>query len=242
MERNVFIRCDIPHDPNRLLFCDPRGRNDMIGGVPITQPGYSIPFLQEFKISGTFPLPGNFWISGSAQFYPAQEAVAGGSQDQWGGTHRGGELSGARPYSGNINYNVTPANVMDNLGIPRTEGISVPLVVGQRDAGGPRQTTSSTTRCSTRHGSGAAESRDAARFPALSFREPASSGAGSAPTGSWIAYPISWIAGARFASPAARGNSLLENGLRVFATHAGHARPAARSLPVHGLTSAPWRS
>ena len=129
MERNVFIRCDIPHDPNRLLFCDPRGRNDMIGGVPITQPGYSIPFLQEFKISGTFPLPGNFWISGSAQFYPAQEAVAGGSQDQWGGTHRGGELSGARPYSGNINYNVTPANVMDNLGIPRTEGISVPLVV-----------------------------------------------------------------------------------------------------------------
>ena len=128
MERNVFIRCDIPHDPNRLLFCDPRGRNDMVGGVPITQPAYPIPFLQEFKISGTFPLPGNFWISGSAQFYPAQEAVAGGSQDQWGGTHRGGELSGARPYSGNINYNVTPANVMDNLGIARTEGISVPLL------------------------------------------------------------------------------------------------------------------
>ena len=55
MERNVFIRCDIPHDPNRLLFCDPRGRNDMVGGVPITQPAYPIPFLQEFKISGTFP-------------------------------------------------------------------------------------------------------------------------------------------------------------------------------------------
>ena len=100
----------------------------MVGGVPITQPAYGIPFLQEFKISGTFPLPGNFWISGSAQFYPAQEAVAGGSQDQWGGTHRGGELAGARPYSGNINYNVTPANVMDNLGIARTEGISVPLL------------------------------------------------------------------------------------------------------------------
>ena len=128
MERNIFIRCDIPHDPNRLMFCDPRGRSDMVGGVPITQPAYSIPFLQEFKISGNFPLPGNFWISGSAQFYPAQEAVAGGSQDQWGGTHRGGELSGARPYSGNINYNVTPANVMDNLGIARTEGISVPLL------------------------------------------------------------------------------------------------------------------
>ena len=128
MERNVFVRCDIPHDPNRLMFCDPRGRNDMVGGVPITQPAYSIPFLQEFKISGNFPLPGGFWISGSAQFYPAQEAVAGGSQDQWGGTHRGGELAGARPYAGNINYNVTPANVMDNLGIARTEGISVPLL------------------------------------------------------------------------------------------------------------------
>ncbi len=58
MERNVFIRCDIPHDPNRLLFCDPRGRNDMIGGVPITQPGYSIPFLQEFKDLGDVPAAG----------------------------------------------------------------------------------------------------------------------------------------------------------------------------------------
>ena len=111
-ERNVSTRCDVPHDPNRQLFCDARD--------------YSIPFLHEFKLSGSVPLPGGIQISGSAQLYPAQEAVAGGSL-AWGGTHQGGALEGARPYNGNIDY-VVPSSVFADQGHVRTQSFSVPLM------------------------------------------------------------------------------------------------------------------
>ena len=112
-ERNLFTRCDIPHDPNRQLFCN-AGDAD-------------IPFMHEFKVSGSVPLPGGFMMSGSAQFYPGQEVVAGGGQDQWGGTHRGGELTGARPYNGNINYTVPPS-AFEAQGMTRTSSFVIPLM------------------------------------------------------------------------------------------------------------------
>ena len=112
-ERNLFTRCDIPHDPNRQLFCN-AGAAD-------------IPFMHEFKVSGSVPLPGGFMMSGSAQFYPGQEVVAGGGQDQWGGTHRGGELTGARPYNGNINYTVPPS-AFEAQGMTRTSSFVIPLM------------------------------------------------------------------------------------------------------------------
>ena len=79
--------------------------------------GYSIPFLHEFKHSGSVPLPGGIQVSGSAQLYlyPAQEAV-GGSLDAWGGTHQGA-LEGARPYNGNIDY-IVPSSAFGNTGAP----------------------------------------------------------------------------------------------------------------------------
>ena len=66
-------------------------------------------------------------MSGSAQFYPAQEVVSGGAQDQWGGTHRGGELTGARPYNGNIDH-TAPASTFEAQGMTRTDGFSIPLM------------------------------------------------------------------------------------------------------------------
>ena len=112
-ERNIFTRCDLPDDPNRQLFCD--GNEN------------PVPFLHEFKVSGAFPLPAGFQVSGSAQFYPAQEAVAGGTQDQWGGTHRGGELTGARPWNGNINY-VVPQSEFEANGLTRVNSFQLPLM------------------------------------------------------------------------------------------------------------------
>ena len=102
----------MPHDPNRQLFCDARD--------------YSIPFLHEFKVSGSVPLPGGIQVSGSAQFYPAQEAVVGGSLS-WGGTHQGGALEGARPYNGNIEY-IVPSSVFVDQEHVRTQSFSVPLM------------------------------------------------------------------------------------------------------------------
>ncbi len=59
-------------------------------------------------------------------FYPAQEAVAGGSL-AWGGTHQGGALEGARAYNGNIDY-IVPSSVFADQGQVRTQSFSVPLM------------------------------------------------------------------------------------------------------------------
>ena len=53
MERNLLTRCDTRNDPNELMFCDPTG-----AWGPDSYGGYDVPWLNEFKLSGTLPLPG----------------------------------------------------------------------------------------------------------------------------------------------------------------------------------------
>jgi hypothetical protein len=52
-ERNLRNICDEPDDPNMLLYCDD-AQND-------------IPYRPTFKLSGTYPLPWGFSISGTWQ-------------------------------------------------------------------------------------------------------------------------------------------------------------------------------
>jgi hypothetical protein len=52
-ERNMRNICDEPDDPNMLLYCDD-GDND-------------IPYRPTFKLSGTYPLPWGFSVSGTLQ-------------------------------------------------------------------------------------------------------------------------------------------------------------------------------
>ena len=114
MERNIMTRCDQPEDPNRLLFCD-AGR-------------YDIPWLHDFKISGTVPLPGGITFSGSAQFYPAHEVTAGGSTGNFGGTNQGGStFDDLHAFVGNLRYNMSVAD-FEALGVTRTRGLTIPLM------------------------------------------------------------------------------------------------------------------
>jgi hypothetical protein len=114
VERNIMSRCDQRSDPNRLLFCDAGN--------------FEIPWLHDFKISGTVPLPWGFQFSGSAQFYPAQEAVAGGATDQFGGTNQGGStFNDTQSYSGNIRYAVTTDDFAGQ-GVTRTQALTIPLM------------------------------------------------------------------------------------------------------------------
>jgi hypothetical protein len=53
--RQVFVNCDVD-DPNSLRFCDQRDLD--------------IPYLAQFKLAGSFPLPFQVQISGSWQGYP----------------------------------------------------------------------------------------------------------------------------------------------------------------------------
>jgi hypothetical protein len=114
MERNFMNRCDQPSDPNRLLFCDASK--------------YDIPWLHDFKISGTVPLPGGIQFSGSAQFYPAQEMTAGGSTSLFGGTNQGGStFDDLQAYAGNVNYSVSVADFAAQ-GVTRTQGLGIALM------------------------------------------------------------------------------------------------------------------
>ena len=114
MERNIMTRCDQPENPNRLLFCNAGD--------------YDIPWLHDFKVSGMVPLPGGWSLSGSAQFYPAQEIAAGGGTDNFGGTNQGGStFDDLHAYVGNVRYNTTVAD-FEALGATRTQGLTVPLM------------------------------------------------------------------------------------------------------------------
>jgi hypothetical protein len=72
LERNLRNICDEPDDPNLLLYCDD-DQND-------------IPYLGSFKLSGTYPLPWGFSISGTWQ------DLAGGPLG--GTTTTGNKISG----------------------------------------------------------------------------------------------------------------------------------------------------
>ena len=113
MERSILNRCDQPENPNRLLYCDASQ--------------YQIPWLHDFKVSGTVPLPGGFQLSGSAQFYPAQEMAIRGT-DNYGGTNQGGTtFDDVHAYIGNVNYNTTVDDFAAQ-GVTRTQALSIPLM------------------------------------------------------------------------------------------------------------------
>jgi len=63
IERTVSVDCDSLDDPNTFRFCNTSGF-DAASGVNI-----DIPFRQQFKISGNYPLPHGFRVSGSFQSY-----------------------------------------------------------------------------------------------------------------------------------------------------------------------------
>ena len=119
MERNVMTRCDQPEDPNRLLFCDARQ--------------YDVPWLHDFKVSGTVPLPGGLTFSGSAQFYPAHEVtvdglLTGNFGGNFGGTYQGGSTFDDRhAFAGNLRYDMSVAD-FEALGAARTRALMIPLM------------------------------------------------------------------------------------------------------------------
>ena len=124
MERNLLTRCDTRDDPNELMFCDPTG-----AWGPDSYGGYGVPWLNEFKVSGTLPLPGGFTFSGSLQSYNPRELVVGGGGGQSaGGLNGGGELEGSLTRTGNVRWNVPKTDAYYPEGVPRTQTITIPLM------------------------------------------------------------------------------------------------------------------
>ena len=124
MERNLLTRCDTRDDPNELMFCDPTG-----AWGPDSYGGYGVPWLNEFKVSGTLPLPGGFTFSGSLQSYNPRELVVGGGGGQSaGGLNGGGELEGSLTRTGNVRWNVPKNDTYYPAGVPRTQTITIPLM------------------------------------------------------------------------------------------------------------------
>ena len=124
MERNLLTRCDTRDDPNELLFCDPTGAYgaDSYGG-------YDVPWLNEFKLSGTLPLPGGLTFSGSLQSYnPRELHVGGGTGQSAGGLNGGGELEGSLTRTGNVRWQVPKNDMYYPEGVPRTNTITIPLM------------------------------------------------------------------------------------------------------------------
>jgi hypothetical protein len=64
VHRTLEINCDIRDNPNLLLYCD-QGENDL-------------PWLNQFKMAGTVPLPAGFVVSATLQSY-ARYLSAGGT-------------------------------------------------------------------------------------------------------------------------------------------------------------------
>ena len=54
-DKTIQVACDDPSDPNKLLYCDQRGSG--------------IPWLTQFKIAGSLPLPGGITIGAAFQSY-----------------------------------------------------------------------------------------------------------------------------------------------------------------------------
>ena len=110
IERVVGVSCYDPNDPNRLLFCDGRDQ--------------SIPFLHEFKLSGSVPLKYGIQVSGSWQSYPGQEVDSANSG--FGAVGGDGQI-GLFPTldrAGNITYNV-PRSAFPTT---RNSSVAIPLM------------------------------------------------------------------------------------------------------------------
>ena len=126
-ERNIITRCDSQDNPNELLFCDRSGTSPITGQD--VGPAYNMPWLHEFKLSGTVPLPGDFQFSATLQSYTPRELLATTSfaGDSASGLNGGGGLWGSLLALGNVGYGVKKAEI-EAAGIPFTRSPYVPLM------------------------------------------------------------------------------------------------------------------
>ena len=127
LERNVITRCDSQDDPNKLLFCDRSGTSPLTGQD--VGPAYNVPWLNEFKLSGTVPLPGDFQFSATFQSYNPRELLAttSFSGDSASGLNGGGNLWGSLLALGNVGYSVPSAAIQD-AGVAFTQSPFIPLM------------------------------------------------------------------------------------------------------------------
>ena len=102
--RQITVACEVD-DPNSLRFCDQRD--------------LGIPYLTQFKISGSYPLPLGLQVSGNWQGYPG---VPSGTNRQ-DGDYTAANNRVIDP-SLNVNYNVVPA-IIPNLTVA---SVTVPLL------------------------------------------------------------------------------------------------------------------
>ena len=126
-ERNIMTRCDSPDNPNRWLFCDRSGQHALSGQD--VGPSYDMPWLHEFKLSGTVPLPGDFQFSATLQSYTPRELLAttSFSGDSASGLNGGGGLWGGLLALGNVGYSVKKAEI-EAAGVPFTSSPFIPLM------------------------------------------------------------------------------------------------------------------
>jgi carboxypeptidase family protein len=100
--RMLTVNCDVP-DPNSLRFCDQRG--------------LAIPYVTQFKISGTYPLPLGVQISGNWQGYPGTFGSTARQDAEYSST-----LNRVVDSSLNVNYNVDrtvlPTLVQSSVTVP----------------------------------------------------------------------------------------------------------------------------
>jgi hypothetical protein len=102
--RQITVSCEVD-DPNSLRFCD--------------QSDLGIPYLTQFKISGSYPLPYGIQVSGNWQGYPG---VPTGTNRQ-DGDYTAASNRVIDP-SLNVNYNVVPA-IIPSLTVA---SVQVPLL------------------------------------------------------------------------------------------------------------------
>jgi hypothetical protein len=102
-ERIVRVSCDT-NDPNKLLYCD--------------QTKFHIPFRNDFKFAGNYPLPAHFEVSAIYIAYAGNQNASTNSQ-------AGIPTDGSADPSQNV-YWVVPANVFPNG--QRTQSVTVPLI------------------------------------------------------------------------------------------------------------------
>ena len=126
-ERNIITRCDSQDNPNELLFCDRSGTSPVTGQD--VGPAYDLPWLHEFKLSGTVPLPGDFQISATLQSYTPRELLATTSfaGDSASGLNGGGGLWGSLLALGNVGHSV-PKSAVEAAGVPFTGSPFIPLM------------------------------------------------------------------------------------------------------------------
>ena len=126
-ERNIMTRCDSQDNPNELLFCDRSGVSPLTGQD--VGPAYNLPWLHEFKLSGTVPLPGDFQFSATLQSYTPRELLANASfaGDSASGLNGGGGLWGSLLSLGNVGYSVKSSEIAA-AGIPFTSSPFIPLM------------------------------------------------------------------------------------------------------------------